>query len=161
MSNPGAETLDDSERFETSFPEHDAHPMQRWGAQEPSDVPVNSDLVANSPFDTPDEDDVQRQREQAPSTQIDSESISELQSSESQPELKDSDDPEISESIADTTNESDLTMNPDLQDTDNTILGSVPKPRHKVPFRAIRKAFARTTGIHGLITPPSRSRPET
>ena len=40
--------------------------------------------------------------------------------------------------------------------TDATIVDS----SRKVPFRAIRKAFARTTGIHGVLTPASKQNPK-
>lgn len=158
-SNSGAEALDDSEKSETSVPARDAHPVQRWGGQEPSDLPATSEVVGSPLVDPADEDDVQQQMDQLPTSQMDPESCSDLLSLESQPELKDLGDPDTAARITDTTNESDSTATSDSKDADSNILGSALNSRRKVPFRAVRKAFARTTGIHGLMTPPSRSRP--
>lgn len=44
-------------------------------------------------------------------------------------------------------------------DTDCANVSTPEIPRRKVPFRAIRKAFSRTTGIHGLVTPSSMPYP--
>lgn len=134
---------------------------QHVGEQDPLDRPLDSDAVENLSLETSvgqslhnyddvsasegiSEFDVQRSE----TGTLSSEALTETQDSAVVPELPND---EATHQMP-----SQATLNVDAR----RATALPPKnPRRKVPFRAIRKAFSRTTGIHGLITPSSMPHP--
>ncbi|KAI2489462.1 hypothetical protein MHU86_25122 [Fragilaria crotonensis] len=134
---------------------------QQVGEQDPLDRPLDSDAVENLSLETSvgqslhNYDDVSASEgisefdfQRSETGTLSSEALTETQDSAVVPELPNDDATHQMPSQA--------TLNVDAR----RAKALPPKnPRRKVPFRAIRKAFSRTTGIHGLITPSSMPHP--
>ena len=116
---------------------------QHLGAQDPPYSPSDSDAVENLSLETSvgeslqGDDDVSASKGIALAEPQDTAVVSELQNDESTLQKT-----------------AQATLNADAR----RATALPPKgPLRKVPFRAIRKAFSRTTGIHGLIRPSSKA----
>ena len=168
-SPPENEAPEDAEpTFESSseqnLPEQPSDAW-RWDEQRLPDLPVDSVPVEDSPtnLEPADEDDHQpfdevQDSHGAPDNSLDEPDLSDpdLQSSAADPELPDS----ATESNENKNNNTELKSTAAPQVLKGPpIPGKFQKPRDEVPFRMIRKAFARTTGIHGVISPSSQPDP--
>ena len=116
---------------------------QHLGAQNPSENTLDSDAIENLSLDAAVEESLHNE-----SSSFSTEALAEPQDSTVVPELP---------SDASTTQSTIQVM---VNAGARRAQALTPEsPRRKVPFRAIRKAFARATGVHGLMTPSSMPHP--